>query len=125
MTWVDTVTPENGIADCVYRATRDTFGDAVSYTPCSTGVAESIQAVFFELPVDEQLEALGVEQSASGPMLRIRGGDLTVEPQRGDRVEPGVHGGEEGEIHRPGVSRIRRPPTRSRGYRSRGVRRLV
>jgi hypothetical protein len=87
VTWVDTVTPENGIADCVYRATRDTFGDAVSYTPCSTGVAESIQAVFFELPVDEQLEALGVEQSASGPMLRIRGGDLTVEPQRGDRVE--------------------------------------
>lgn len=84
MTWIDTGTPENGLADLAIRAVRDTFGEAVSYTPASTGVPESIVAPFDDLPVDLTLQGLSVEDSASGPKLDVRVADLSVAPARGD-----------------------------------------
>lgn len=86
MAWVDITTPENGLADDAITAVRDEFGEAVIYTPQSTGVAEEIVAPFDDLPEDDLLQGMDVMDAASGPVIDVRLADLSVTPVKDDSV---------------------------------------
>ena len=72
------------LADMAIVASRDVFGVAATFTPVSTGVAETLVAVHdsahLELSFSEHI------QSASRPMVDVRIDDLTVTPIQGDAV---------------------------------------
>lgn len=69
----------------VNRTTRDTWGQPASYTPASTGVAESITAVFDAAHAQVELQG-EVPISTLRPVLRLRTADLSVAPAQGDSV---------------------------------------
>lgn len=73
------------MADVVNVAVRNTFGQAVTYTPQSTGVPESIVAPFDNAYDDVQIEG-GTTQVATRPVLELRLADLSVAPAADDAV---------------------------------------
>ncbi len=64
---------------------RDTWGQPVSYTPASTGVAEAIEAVVDERVIDMP-GADGVPFTALYPTCDMRLEDLSVAPKQGDAL---------------------------------------
>ena len=76
-TWAD-------YADLSIKATRDTFGVAVTYTPQGLP-AESITAVYDAAHAAVELQA-GVAVSSQRPVLDVRLADLTVAPRIGDTL---------------------------------------
>jgi hypothetical protein len=76
------------LADRAIKGTRAAFGAAVSYTPASTGVAESITA-----PFDAQYQRVEMQGelpvTATRPMLGLRLADLLARPAQGDRFVVG------------------------------------
>jgi len=64
------------------------LGQPVSYTPASTGVAESIRAVYDLGHVDALTES-GDTVSSSFAELRVRVGDISATPAVGDAVTAG------------------------------------
>jgi len=77
MAWSD-------IADAALTATRDVFGEAVTYTP-SGGSGESITAIFEEAYEEVVLQG-DVAVSATGPMCSVRIADLSQSPVAGDTI---------------------------------------
>lgn len=71
--WADHLTLRND-------AIRDVYGESVTYTPASTGVAESISAVFDAAAEVVQIQG-GVEVSARTPVLDVVLADLLVHPK--------------------------------------------
>lgn len=69
----------------VNRATRDTWGQAVSYTPQSTSVAESVTAIYDAAHVAVELGG-EVPISTTRPMLLVTAADLSVTPSKGDTL---------------------------------------
>lgn|GEM_PF-2486031 len=84
MTWVDPTTPEDGLADLLNQACRDRFGEAVTFTPQSTGVPESITAAFQREPEDRTLASMNIEHVTTDPIIDLRLADCSVSPERGD-----------------------------------------
>ncbi len=79
MTLRDTLTA------AVSTACRNTWGQPVTYTPVSTGIAESITAILDTRWIDV---AGGGEasQSAQVATLQVRSDDLSVYPEQGDTL---------------------------------------
>ena len=66
MTWAT-------LADLASKATRNTFGVSVSYTPTSTGIAESIVAPFeAAFAVQDGVDADGQPIISVRPVLDVR-----------------------------------------------------
>lgn len=64
------------------------LGQTATYTPASTGVAETIRAVY-DLGHIDSLTETGDTASTSFAELRVRVGDVSVTPVRGDTVTVG------------------------------------
>ncbi len=71
------------LMDLATTAAQATYGEAVSYTPQSTGVPEAITCPFTPLYVEMTIDG-GIPHSAARPMIYVRHGDLTVAPLQGD-----------------------------------------
>ena len=85
----------DSIADLATVACRDLYGSTATYTPISTGVAETLVAVLDRLP--ESVPVPGDDAlSTQLPRLDVRLADLTVAPARGDTV---AVGGSTWEVH--------------------------
>lgn len=69
----------------VHRPTVRIWGQPATYTPQSTGVAESITAIYDAAAVSVQMQGEVPVQSV-GPRLDVVLADLTVTPAQGDTV---------------------------------------
>jgi len=82
------VTLRDSLQAAVSTAVRDVWGQPVSYTPLSTGVAEAITAILDTRWME--LSGSGeATQSAQVATLQVRTDDLSVYPEQGDTLTTG------------------------------------
>lgn len=69
----------------LHAGTLSVYGQAVAYTPASTGVPENIQAVYDANAAVLDMQD-GVQVQATAPVIDVRVSDLTTRPKRGDTL---------------------------------------